>query len=172
MNNEVAFVELTKINLRAIPTGSLGALQSAHCVRRKPSEQLRRRKDNKVRCWKTKAARKCSLNQVNPFQRSITCPDNFAEARNFTLGLEINYDSRALSSPLFQSSKELGALRFGEHEIADGKFANTAILKCCAVIFSGGSGLFGVDPTFANQNVWRGELPRAFRWRRASSALH
>ena len=58
MNDEIAFVQFAKINLRAVAPETLGSLQTSTPMRREPAEQFRRGKNNEVAVRKTKAAGK------------------------------------------------------------------------------------------------------------------
>ena len=64
-----------------------------------------------------------------------------------------------------QALDKLRPFRLGEHQIADRKLTDLAILECTAEIFR-----TSLNPAFADLDVWRGELRRARR--RWSSALH
>src|SRR5207248_9097566 len=88
-----------------------------------------------------------------------------AEALDVAASLKIVDDFGVSGARCFRTVGKLRAFCFGEHQIADGKLADLASLECPAEIF-----LTSLNPTFADLNVWRGELLRARR--RMSSALH
>src|SRR5215469_2155856 len=130
-----------------------------HC---ESPEQLRSRKDDETSCGKTESARERPLRKVQTFNRAA---HNFAEPLDLAFSLKIDYDPGVARAPFFQSLDKLGAFCLGEHEIARAKLSNLAILKSAAEIFRS-----SFNPSFADLNVWRGELLRARR--RRSSALH
>ena len=58
MNNEIAFVQFAKINLRPVAPETLGSLQTSTPMRREPAKQFRRGKNNEIAVRKAKAAGK------------------------------------------------------------------------------------------------------------------
>ena len=85
---------------------------------------------------------------------------DLAETLDLALGLKIDRDGCVFVAPLLQPGDELRALRFCEHEIADGEFADVAIDKCAGKIFRAPRHRF--RSSFANLNVaWREARPAA-----------
>ena len=74
------------------------------------------------------------------------------EPFDFAFGLKIDDDLGVAGSPFGQAFYKLIPFCLGQHEIANGKFANAAILKCAAEIFRA-----TLDPAFADLN-FRGRL--------------
>src|SRR4029077_6770809 len=64
VHDEVAFVELTEINLCAI---ALRAAQTPARMGRESPKKCRGRKDDEIGCGKTKSARKCAFDKIDPF---------------------------------------------------------------------------------------------------------
>ena len=89
-------------------------------------------------------------NEIDTLQRIGV--NDFPEAFDLTFGLKIDDDLGVAGSPFVQTLYELIPFCLGQHEIADGKFANTAILKCAAKIFRA-----TFDPALADLN-FRGRL--------------
>src|SRR5439155_10944747 len=164
VDDKIAFVELAEINLRAI--ASFRAMQTSPAMDGKTPEQFVRRENDEVSSGKTKTAAQRSFEQID-FSQCVGRYD-LAKTLDLALGLKIDRTGCLFVAPSLQPRDELRALRFHEHEIANGEFADVAFDKCAGKIFRLVTIAF--DPALANLDVsWRGELRRARR--RGSSAL-
>src|SRR6202030_815440 len=65
MDDEIALVQFTEIDLRPMMTSPFGPLQTPDSVRSEATKKLRRRKHNEVGIGKAKAAAYCSFNEIN-----------------------------------------------------------------------------------------------------------
>src|SRR5262249_46900333 len=161
MDDQIAFSEFTEIDLGAVTFGA-SKPQEPSWVDCKSSEQLCGGKDDDIDRWKTKSARKRTLDEIDPFD----CPcHNFADPRHPAFSLRIHYYSSVIVATCLQALDELRPFCLREHEIAGTKLSNLAILKRAAEIFRT---IF--NPAFTDFDVWRGELRRA--WRHSSSVFH
>src|SRR5438045_4511627 len=132
----------------------------------KTPEQFVGRENDQIGGGKTKPAAQCSFEQIYAGQ----CVDrnDLAKTLDLALGLKIDRNGCVFVAPSLQPRDELCALRFREHEIANGEFADVAFDKCAGKIFRLVTIAF--DPALANLDVsWMGEFQRARR--RGSSAL-
>src|SRR5215831_10455960 len=161
MDDQIAFSEFTEIDLGAVTFGAAKP-QEPSWVDCESSEQLCGGKDDEIGRWKTKSARKRTLDEIDPFDGAC---HNFAEPLDLAFSLKINYDPGVIGAPFFQALDELRPFCLGEHEIAGTKLSNLAILKRAPKIFQ-----TVFNPAFTDFDVWRGELRRA--WRHSSSAIH
>src|SRR5438128_7480407 len=133
----------------------------------KTPEQFVGRENDKIGGGKTKPAAQCSFEQVDVSQ--CVGRNDLAKTLDLTLGLEIDCNGCVFVAPLLQPRDELGALRFREHELADGELADGAfdertgeILRCRFIVS---------DPGLANLDMkWSGKIRRA-RCRRSSALL-
>ena len=94
MNDEIILVELAEIDLSAV---TLGVIKPASRVRRKTSEQFRRRQNDEICRGKTKAARERAEDKIDILQRLGA--DQFTETLDLSLSLKINNDARFVVLP-------------------------------------------------------------------------
>src|ERR1043166_8030862 len=132
MNDEIALVQLAKIDLSAIAAELLGPLETATAMRRVTAEQLRARQDDQFSVRKNETARQSSFKKLDVGDRVA---HDFAEPLDLAFRLKIDDDPKVGGSPVPQACGELCALRFDQHEIADREVADVATIERAAKIF-------------------------------------
>ena len=95
MDDEIAFTELTEIDLSAVAT--LAPLQPPPAMDRKTADEFICRKDDKIGSGKAKATAERSFDESDVGKRLGW--DNFPKALNFSLGLKINCNVGLLIAP-------------------------------------------------------------------------
>ena len=83
---------------------TLGVVKPPACVRRETAEQFSSGQNDQVRRRKTETTRERAQDKIDILQRLGA--DQFAEAFDFALGLEINDDARFIFAPFDQSLGE------------------------------------------------------------------
>src|SRR5260370_7507320 len=142
MNHKNVFSKLTEMDLGGM---ALEVVKQWSSVRSETAEQFGGGQRDQVCSRKTKTARECAENKIHILQRLGA--DQFSETLDLAFGLKINHDARFIFSPFVQSLNELVTFRFCQQKIADGEFADIAVLKGAADILGP-----GFDPPFANFN--------------------
>ncbi len=135
MNDEIAFRELTEINLRAVAGKRFPALQTPPPVRRCPTEQLRGRQDHERTSGETEAAGERSFGQSNTVEGAIRARHDLAETFDLTFRLKVDYDTGAPGFPLLETNSELRAFRLRDQEVAHRELANLRVVKRSRVVF-------------------------------------
>ena len=146
MDDEIAFIQLTEIDLRAL---AFGAAQAAARVNGVTPEKFCPGKHDEIPSRKTKPAGEGTLDKIDILQRGPIA-DDLAKPLDFAFGLKINGDARLIFPPLLQPFEKLGALCFDQREIAGGEFAYLArcARKRAAEIFGADS-----EPVFIDLDL-------------------
>jgi hypothetical protein len=123
VNDEIALVQLAEIDLGAVPAELFRALEPPPAVGGVAAKQLGAGKNDELAIGENESARKRSFEQIDS---GNGVAHDFAEPLDLPFGLEINDDPKFRRAPIAKPGRELGALRFDEHEIAHRKIADIA----------------------------------------------
>ena len=134
MHDEIAFGQFAEIDLRAVASMLLRALEASTAVSRGAAEQFGGGQNDQLAGRESEAARERSFRELNAVERAIRTGHEFAEALDFAFGLRVDHDARAARSPFIQAGGELAALRFRNHEIAHRELADVRVEKGAVVV--------------------------------------